>query len=103
MTDVYILECFDPGLVTLEDLKNGNVHDEDKPKFAFPGLELYSKGDASDEDKPMVASFKGYTSFDGDREQAKDKIEQLKSQFASQIDALNVDEILKNCSENQEE
>ena len=49
----------------------------------------------------MVASFKGYTSFDGDREQAKDKIEQLKSQFASQIDALNVDEILKNCSENQ--
>ena len=56
-----------------------------------------------DEDKPMVASFKGYTSFDGDREQAKDKIEQLKSQFASQIDALNVDEILKNCSENQEE
>ena len=116
MTDVDILECFDvfkmpdyrpehafPGLVTLEDLKNGNVHDEDKPKFAFPGLELYSKGDASDEDKPMVASFKGYTSFDGDREQAKDKIEQLKSQFASQIDALNVDEILKNCSENQEE
>ena len=95
MTDVDILECFDvfkmpdyrpehafPGLVTLEDLKNGNVHDEDKP---------------------MVASFKGYTSFDGDREQAKDKIEQLKSQFASQIDALNVDEILKNCSENQEE
>lgn len=71
MTDVDILECFDvfkmpdyrpehafPGLVTLEDLKNGNVHDEDKPKFAFPGLELYSKGDASDEDKPMVASFK---------------------------------------------
>lgn len=116
MTDVDILECFDvfkmpdyrpehafPGLVTLEDLKNGNVHDEDKPKFAFPGLELYSKGDASDEDKPMVASFKGYTSFDGNREQAKDKIEQLKSQFASQIDALNVDEILKNCSENQEE
>ena len=33
----------------------------------------------------------------------KYKIEQLKSQFASQIEALNVDEILKNRSENQEE
>lgn len=51
----------------------------------------------------MVASYKGYTAFDGDREQAKDKIEQLKSQFASQIEALNVDEILQNRSENQEE
>ena len=92
MTDVDILECFD--VFKMPDYR---------PEHAFPGLELYSKGDASDEDKPMVASFKGYTSFDGDREQAKDKIEQLKSQFASQIDALNVDEILKNCSENQEE
>ena len=72
---------------------------------AFPGLELYSNRDASEdeEEKPMVASYKGYTAFDGDREQAKDKIEQLKSQFASQIEALNVDEILKNRSENQEE
>ena len=92
MTDVDILECFD--VFKMPDYR---------PEHAFPGLELYSKGDASDEDKPMVASFKGYTSFDGNREQAKDKIEQLKSQFASQIDALNVDEILKNCSENKEE
>ena len=96
MTDVDILDCFEvfkmpdyrpkhafPGLVTLEDIRNGNIHDE--------------------EEKPMVASYKGYTAFDGDREQAKDKIEQLKSQFASQIEALNVDEILKNRSENQEE
>ena len=118
MTDVDILDCFEvfkmpdyrpkhafPGLVTLEDIRNGNVHDEDKPKFAFPGLELYSKRDASgdEEEKPMVASYKGYTAFDGDREQAKNKIEQLKSQFASQLEALNVDEILKNRSENQEE
>ena len=118
MTDVDILDCFEvfkmpdyrpkhafPGLVTLEDIRNGNIHDEDKPKFAFPGLELYSNRDASEdeEEKPMVASYKGYTAFDGDREQAKDKIEQLKSQFASQIEALNVDEILKNRSENQEE
>lgn len=118
MTDVDILDSFEvfkmpdyrpkhafPGLVTLEDIRNGNIHDEDKPKFAFPGLELYSNRDASEdeEEKPMVASYKGYTAFDGDREQAKDKIEQLKSQFASQIEALNVDEILKNRSENQEE
>ena len=119
-TDIHvdILDCFEvfkmpdyrpkhafPGLVTLEDIRNGNIHDEDKPKFAFPGLELYSNRDASEdeEEKPMVASYKGYTAFDGDREQAKDKIEQLKSQFASQIEALNVDEILKNRSENQEE
>ena len=102
MTDVNILDCFE---VTLEDIRNGNVHDEDKPKFAFPGLELYSKRDASEEeeDKPMIASYKGYTSFDGDREQAQNKIEQLKSQFASQLEALNVDEILKNRSDNQEE
>mgnify|MGYP004466873489 FL=1 len=116
MTDVNILDCFEvfnmpdyrpkhafPGVVTIEDIRNGKVRDEDRPKFAFPGLELYSKKDESEEEKPMVASFKGYTAFDGDQEQAKNKIEQLKSQFASQIEALNVDEILKKRSENQEE
>ena len=96
MTDVDILDCFE--VFKMPDYRP-------KHAFPFPGLELYSNRDASEdeEEKPMVASYKGYTAFDGDREQAKDKIEQLKSQFASQIEALNVDEILKNRSENQEE
>lgn len=48
LTDVNILDCFEvfnmpdyrpkhafPGLVTLEDIRNGNIHDEDKPRFSF--------------------------------------------------------------------
>lgn len=108
MTDVDILECFEvfqmpdyrpkhafPGLITLEDLRNGNVHDEDKPKYAFPGLELYMKGE-KEEDQPTAASFEGYTAFDGDREGAQKKIDQLKSQFASQLEEYNIDGMLDN-------
>lgn len=104
MTDVNILECFNvfqmpdyrpkhafPGLVTLEDIRNGNIHDEDKPKYAFPGLEMYTKRDP---DKAAVTEFEGYTAFDGDRESAQNKIEEMKKQFSSQLQALNVDAIM---------
>ena len=104
MTDVNILEFFNvfqmpdyrpkhafPGLVTLEDIRNGNIHDEDKPKYAFPGLEMYTKRDP---DKAAVTEFEGYTAFDGDRESAQNKIEEMKRQFSSQLQALNVDAIM---------
>lgn len=113
VTDCNILDCFEPfqmpdyrpkhafpGLVTLEDIRNGNVHDEDKPKFSFPGLELYAdrkrgEGEGAEEEKPMAASFEGYTAFEGDRDQAKSKIEELKGKFAAELAALNVDGILQ--------
>ena len=103
MTDVNILECFEvfnmpdyrpkhafPGLVKLEDIRNGNVHDDDKPKYAFPGLELFADRHNKD-GQPMAASFEGYTAFEGDRESAQNKIEEMKKQFSSQLDMLNVD------------
>lgn len=116
MTDQNILECFEvfnmpdyrpkhafPGLITLEDIRNGNIHDEDKPRFSFPGLELIkggkwgSKGEDNDDpDKPQEPSFAelgGYTALNGDREGASNKIEELKKQFASELKALKADEI----------
>ena len=103
LTEENILECFDvghmpdyrpkhafPGLITMEDLKNGLVRDEDKPKFAFPGLELLGSRKEQEDDTPVYAELGEYTAFDGDREGAKNKIEEMKKQFASQIDALNV-------------
>lgn len=116
LTDVNILDCFEvfnmpdyrpqqafPGIVTMKDIKEGNVHDEDLPKFAFPGLELYKGGKNREEEEPMVASYDGYTSFDGNRDEAQNKIEELKGKFASQLKDLNVDEILKKQEEHQEE
>ena len=106
LTDVNILECFEvfnmpdyrpkhafPGLVTLEDIRSGKVHDEDKPKYSFPGLELFT-GRKREDGKPSVADFEGYTAFDGDRESAKNKIDEMKKKFASQLDSLNVDGML---------
>lgn len=111
MTDVNILECFEvfnmpdyrpkhafPGLVTLEDLRNGNVH-FDKPQHSFPGLELFSsksKSILAQQGKPAAAEWKGYTEFDAEdtdkaREQVNDKLEAMKKQFANQIKDLGVD------------
>lgn len=106
LTDVNILDCFEvfnmpdyrpkhafPGLVTLEDIRNGNVHDEDKPRFSFPGLELYA---GRKDGKPSVADYEGYTAFHGDRESAQSKINEMKKQFASQLDGLDVDGMIEN-------
>ena len=106
LTDVNILDCFEvfnmpdyrpkhafPGLVTLEDIRNGNVHDEDKPRFSFPGLELYA---GRKDGKPSVADYEGYTAFHGDRESAQSKIDEMKKQFASQLDGLDVDGMIEN-------
>lgn len=113
MTDVNILECFNvfnmpdyrpkhafPGLVTLKDLRDGNVHDE-KPAFAFPGLELFSqesKDNLSRQGKPSyVAEFENYTSFDTKdtekaREEVTGKLADMKKLFASELKALGVEE-----------
>lgn len=106
LTDINILDCFEvfnmpdyrpkhafPGLVTLEDIRNGNVHDEDKPRFSFPGLELYA---GRKDGKPSVADYEGYTAFHGDRESAQSKINEMKKQFASQLDGLDVDGMIEN-------
>ncbi len=111
MTDVNILECFNvfdmpdyrpkhafPGLITLEDIRNGNVRD-DKPMFAFPGLELFSQ-ESKDKMKagmPAVAEYDGYTAFDAEdtdkaREQVNDKLAAMKKQFASQLKDLGIEE-----------
>lgn len=105
LTDVNILDCFEvfnmpdyrpkhafPGLVTLEDIRNGNVHDEDKPRYSFPGLELY--GGRREDGKPSVADYEGYTAFDGDRESAQNKIDAMKRQFASQLEGVDVDSMI---------
>lgn len=104
LTDVNILDCFEvfnmpdyrpkhafPGLVTLEDIRNGNVHDEDKPRHSFPGLELFS---GRKDGKPSVADYEGYTAFDGDRESAQNKIDAMKKQFASQLEGVDVDSMI---------
>lgn len=107
MTDQNILECFEvfkmpdyrpkhafPGLITLEDIRRGNVHDEDRPKYSFPGLEMLGvRKESSEVDGPVYAGLGEYTAFDGDRDEAKNKIEEMKKQFASELAALHVDSI----------
>lgn len=106
LAEVNLLDCFEvfhmpdyrpkhafPGLITLEDIRNGNVHDGDKPRYSFPGLELFS-GRKREDGKPSVADYEGYTAFDGDRESAQNKINAMKKQFAAQMESINVDGIL---------
>ena len=117
MTDQNILDCFEvfkmpdyrpkhafPGLITLEDIRNGNVH-EDKPRFSFPGLEVLSgrKKIEGEEEQPAFAELGGYTSFEGDREGAKNKLEEMKKQFASELKALNADQYMIPDKEDSEE
>ncbi len=107
--DQSILDCFEvfnmpdyrpehafPGLITLEDLRSGKVHDEDKPAFAFPGLEILSgrKKYEEEDSKPVYADLGGYTALDGDREGARNKIDELKKQFAAELKELNADSVM---------
>ena len=107
MADQNILECFEvfkmpdyrpkhafPGLVTLEDIRNGNVHDEDKPKYSFPGLELLGAHKNRAEEKPAYAELGGYTALDGDRDKASSKLEEMKKQFAGQLKDLHADKYM---------
>ena len=128
---VDILDCFEvfkmpsyrpkyayPGLVTIEDLRAGNVHDE-SPLHSYPGLEFVGKYKEDkirqrpalgglemilanrsnrDPDKPTWSDFEGYEEFNGDQNKAISKIEQMKALYAPSMKGYNVDEIIKKSS-----
>ena len=91
-----------PGLITLEDLKAGRVHDE-RPQFAFPGLEIIANREERDPDQPTISTFEGYESFDGDRDKAKNSIEDLKKKFAGQMKEMNIDSMLEEIENQKKE
>lgn len=113
MTDVNILEAFNvfkmpdyrpkhafPGIVTLEDLRNGNVK-QDTRQFAFPGLELFSqesKDLLAQQGKPAYISDKeDYTAFDKEdtdkaRAEVNDKLAEMKKLFANDLKAVGYEE-----------
>ena len=131
LTGVDILDCFEvfkmpsyrpeyafPGLVKLDDLRAGKVHDE-SPLHAYPGLDFVGKYKEEkirqrpalggldmilanrrqrDPDKPTWSDFEGYEEFGGDQNKAISKIEQMKALYAPAMKGFNVDEIIKNSS-----
>ena len=105
--DYSILDCFEvfnmpdyrpkhafPGIVTLEDVKNGKVK-LDERIATFPGLQML-KPDAG---KPAISGYKGYVGFDADeetaRDQAKNKLEDMKKTFAAELAGLDIPDIEK--------
>lgn len=73
-----------PGLVTMQDIREGKV--KEGPKYAFPGLELYQ----GHEGKPAASTFNGYTEFKGDRKGAQNKIDQLKQQLSGELEQYSL-------------
>ena len=113
MTDQDILECFEvfqmpdyrpkhafPGLVTLEDIRAGNVRPDER-KAAFPGLEFLTGRKRRDPDKPAISEYEGYTELNGDREKALKKIDALKAKFSKQMEAMKIDENLEKINAEQ--
>ncbi len=107
MKDMDILECFEvfnmpdyrpkhafPGLVTLEDIRAGNVRPDER-QAAFPGLEFLTGWKRRDPDKPAISEYDGYTELNGDREKGLKKIDALKAQFSNEMKAMNIDENLE--------
>ena len=113
MTKVDLLNCFDvfnmpdyrpkhafPGLVKLEDMRNGQVFDDDKPRHSFPGLEFFSEKSKSilmRQGKPAASVWDGFTEFDTDdpdkaREQVNDKLAAMRKQYAGEISGLGMNE-----------
>lgn len=102
--EINILECFQvykmpdyrpkhafPGLVFLDDIRSGKARPDERIA-TFPGLELIKKDDG----KPAISEYEGYTAFSEDveeaREEAKNKLEMMKKQFASELEGLNIPE-----------
>ena len=101
ISDLSILECFDvakipdyrpkyafPGIVMMEDIKNGTAKAVDKNKPTFPGLRMLMGGSAEErkEGEPaFLAKDQKLTTFE-DKEDFDAKMEALKKQF--NIDAL---------------
>lgn len=89
-----VLDCFDvdripdyrpkyafPGLVTLEDIRNGKVKEKDMP--TFPGIRMLRQGigENGDETPAFVSEQEEYTRFHGDPDKVMDKLEELKQKF----------------------
>lgn len=101
ISDFSILECFDvakipdyrpkyafPGLVTMEDIKNGTAKVNPSNKPTFPGLRMLMGGSSEEHDdsKPaFVSNDQKLTEFE-DKDDFNKKMEALKKQF--NIDAL---------------
>lgn len=115
LSGIKITDCFEvfampdyrpkyayPGLITLEDLRAGRVHEE-KPQFAWPGLELIANREQRDPDQPTISTFEGYEAFDGDRDKAKSSISDLKKKFAGQMKELNIDSLLEEIENKKKE
>lgn len=98
---ISILDCFDiakipdyrpkyafPGIVMMEDIKNGTAKANDRNKPSFPGLRMLMGGslEESDESKPaFVSKDQKLTEFEN-KDDFDAKMEALKKQF--NIDAL---------------
>ena len=89
-----------PGLVTLEDIRAGNVRPDER-KAAFPGLEFLTGRKRRDPDKPAISEYEGYTELNGDREKSLKKIDALKAKFSKQMEAMKIDENLEKINAEQ--
>ncbi len=116
--EVDILDCFNvfampdyrpehafPGLITMEEVRSGRGQKDDRAA-TFPGLELF--GSRRADGVPAAADFEGYTAFGGDRESAKNKLDEMKAEMAGELASYNVDGILddvlkKNQDDSEEE
>lgn len=97
LSSISILDCFDlnaipdyrpkyafPGIVMLDDIKNGTAKNADGSKPTFPGLRMLMGGasEEREDDKPAFFSKdQNYTEFK-DRDDFSSKMEALKKQFA---------------------
>ena len=101
ISDLSILDCFDvakipdyrpkyafPGIVMLEDIKNGTAKLADSKKPTFPGLRMLMGGtmEETEEGRPTyVSKDQNLTEFKGEEDFNK-KMEELKKQFS--VEAL---------------
>lgn len=101
ISELSILDCFDvakipdyrpkyafPGIVMMEDIKNGTAKMNDSNKPSFPGLRMLmgGSGEEHDESKPaFISNDQKLTEFEN-KDDFNAKMEELKKQF--NIDAL---------------
>lgn len=99
ISDISILDCFDvakipdyrpkyafPGIVMLEDIKNGKVKLNDPAMPSFPGLRMFGENKKKDNRPAYVSNSEKFTQFNGDNDDFQKKMDELKKQF--DIDSL---------------
>ena len=100
ISELSILDCFDiasipdyrpkyafPGIVMLEDMKNGTYKGADKDKPTFPGLRMLMGGSAEERDESKPAFFtknQEVTEFK-DKDDFAQTMEELKKQFSIEL------------------